>query len=87
VQSTEGGGGLGTHQVTNKADRVERSVAVAIMASLRWLKLRAQDIPADRPWRALHRHRALTWEVIQAQGERAARQLARKWLQMGKAAS
>jgi hypothetical protein len=78
--------GLGQHQVTKKADRVERSVAVAIMAYLLLLKLRAQDIPAERPWSAFHLQRALTWEVIQAQCERSAHQLARKSLQLGKAA-
>ncbi len=35
--------GLGQHQVTNKTDRVERSVAVAIRASLLLLKRRAKS--------------------------------------------
>jgi hypothetical protein len=78
--------GLGPHQVTKKPDRVERSVAVAIMAYWLLLKLRAQDVPADRPWSALRLQRGFAWEVMQAQGERSARQMARKWLQMGKAA-
>jgi hypothetical protein len=78
--------GLGPHQVTNKTDRVERAVAVALMASLRLLKLWAQDIPADRPWSAFRLQRAFAWEVVQAQCERSARQRARKWLHMGKAA-
>jgi Transposase DDE domain len=81
-----GGVGMGQHQVTQPTDRVERSVAVAIIASLLRLKLRAQDIPADRPWSAFRLQRAFAWEVVQAQCERSARQLARKWLQMGKAA-
>jgi Transposase DDE domain len=78
--------GLGQHQVTRRADRVERSVAIAIMAYLLLLKLRANDIPADRPWSAFRLQRAVAWEVVQAQSERSARQMARKWLQMGKAA-
>jgi hypothetical protein len=78
--------GLGQHQVTRKTDRVERSVAVAIMAYLLLLKLRAKDIPADRPWSALRLQRALAWEVMQGQCERSAHQIARKWLQLGKAA-
>jgi hypothetical protein len=65
---------------------VERSVAVAIMAYLLLLKLQAKDIPADRPWSAFRLQRALAWETVQAQCERSARQMARKWLQMGKAA-
>jgi hypothetical protein len=78
--------GLGQHQVTKTVDRVERSVAVAIMAYLLLLTLRAQDIPADRPWSAFTLQRAFAWEVAQAQCERSARQMARKWLQLGKAA-
>jgi Transposase DDE domain len=78
--------GLGQHQLTKQVDRVERSVAVAIMAYLLLLKLRAKDIPADRPWSAFHRQRAFAWEVMQAQWARSARQLARKWLQLGKVA-
>jgi hypothetical protein len=78
--------GLGPHQVTRQADRVERSVAIAIMAYLLRLRLRAQDIPTDRPWSAFCLQRACAWEVVQAQSERSARQMARKWLQRGKAA-
>ncbi len=78
--------GLGQHQVTKEVGRVERSVAVAIMACLLLLKLRAQDIPANRPWSAFRLQRAFAWEVMQAQCERSAHQMARKWLQLGKAA-
>jgi hypothetical protein len=78
--------GLGQHPVTNKPDRVARSVAVAIMAYLLLLKLRAKDIPADRPWSAFRLQRAFAWEMVQAQCERSARQIAQKWLQMAKAA-
>jgi Transposase DDE domain len=78
--------GLGQHQVTSQADRVERSVALAIMAYLLRLKLCAKDIPTDCPWRAFRLQRAFAWEVVQAQSERSARQMARKWLQMRKAA-
>jgi DDE family transposase len=78
--------GLGQHQVTKQVDRVERSVAVAIMAYLLLLKLRAEDIPADRPWSAFSLQRAFAWEMVQAQCERSARQIAQKWLQMAKAA-
>ena len=81
-----GGVGLGQQQVTQKVDRVEPSVAVAIMAYLLLLKLHAKAIPADRPWRAFRLQRAFAWEVIQEHGERSAHQMARKWLQLGKAA-
>jgi hypothetical protein len=78
--------GLGQYQVTTQVERVERSVAVAIMAYLLLLKLRAKNIPACRPWSAFHLQRAFAWKVMQAQCERSARQLARQWLQLGKAA-
>jgi hypothetical protein len=77
---------MGQHQVTTQADRVERSVAVAIIASRLLLKRRAQDIPADRPWSAFRWQRAFAWEVIAAPCERSTHQMARKWLQMHKAA-
>jgi hypothetical protein len=48
-----GGVGLGQPQVTNAVGRLERAVAVAIMASLLRLKLRAKDIPADATRRCL----------------------------------
>ena len=78
--------GVGQHQVTTHVDRVERSVAVAMMASLLWLKRRAKDIPADRPWSAFRQQRALASEGFQGQCKRSARHIARKWLKMGKAA-
>jgi hypothetical protein len=81
-----GGVGVGQHQVTKQTDRVERSVAVAIMADLLLLKLQAKDIPTDRPGSAFRLQQALAWEVLQAQCERSARQMAWKWFQMGKAA-
>jgi hypothetical protein len=56
------------------------------MAYLLLLKLRAKDIPADKPWSAFRLQRALSWEVMQAQCERSAHQLARKWFRLGKAA-
>jgi hypothetical protein len=78
--------GMGQHPVIKQTTRVERAVAVAIMASVLLLKLRAQDVPADRPWSACRLQRAFAWEVMQAQCECSAHQLARKWLQLGKAA-
>jgi hypothetical protein len=86
VKELKGVVGMGQQQVPKQVDRVERSVAVAIMAYLLLLKLRAKDIPADRPWSAFRLQRAFAWEMVQAQCERSAWRMARKWLQMGKAA-
>ena len=56
------------------------------MADLLLLKRHARDMPGDRSWSVFRRQRALAWEVVQGQCERSARQVARKWLHMGKAA-
>src|SRR6266545_6613993 len=72
VKALTGVVGLGQPQVTKQADRVERSVAVPIMASLLRLRRHAKDIPADRPWSAFRRQRACAWEVVQAPCERSA---------------
>jgi hypothetical protein len=61
----KGVAGLGQHQVTKQVGRVERSVAIAIMAYLLLRKLHAKDIPADRPWSALSLQRAFAWEMVQ----------------------
>jgi hypothetical protein len=86
VKELKGVVGMGHHQVTKQADRVERSVAVAIMAYRLLLRLRAKDIPADRPGSAFRLQRAFAWEVMAAQCEGSAHHMARKWLQMRKAA-
>jgi hypothetical protein len=83
VKALKGVVGMGQQQVTKPVHRVERSVAVAIMAYLLLLKLQAKDIPANRPWSAFRLQRTFAWEVTQAQCEGSARQLARKWLQLG----
>jgi hypothetical protein len=78
--------GRGQHQVTRDEGRVDRSVAISIMAYLLLLRLRAQDVPADQPWSAFALQRAFAWEVIEEQCERSAKRLARKWLQTREAA-
>jgi hypothetical protein len=78
--------GIGQHQVTKDEGRVERSIAVSIMAYLLLLRLKAQDIPADKPWSAFALQRTVAWEVIDEQCTRSAMKLARKWLQRLKAA-
>ena len=59
--------GLEQHQVTKEVERVERLVAMAIMASLLLLRLQAKHIPAARPWSAFQLQRQFTREVLQAQ--------------------
>jgi hypothetical protein len=69
--------GLGQHQVTSKADRVARSVAVAIMAYL-LLKLRAKHIRPDRLWSVFRLLAAFACEAMQGPCERSAHHIARK---------
>ena len=78
--------GMGQHQVTRDIGRVERSIAVSIMAYLLLLRLKAQEVPADRPWSACALQRTLAWEVLEEQCTRSATRLARKWLQRHTAA-
>jgi hypothetical protein len=52
IKELKGATGLGPHQVTKELQRVERSVAISIMAYLMLLKFRAHDIPKQGPWSA-----------------------------------
>jgi hypothetical protein len=63
---------LGQRQVTKQIGRVERAVAIAVMAYLLFLKLRAREIPIDWPWTAFSLQRAFACEVIQVRCERSA---------------
>jgi hypothetical protein len=78
--------GLGQHQVTKDPPRVERSVALAVMAYLTIVKFRAQDIPEQSAWSLFTLKRNFTWQLAQGQLERAAEQRLRKELGQRKAA-
>ena len=54
--------GLGHPQVTNAAARVERSVAVAGMAYLLLLRLRAKQIKPGSSWSAFTLKQELAWD-------------------------
>jgi hypothetical protein len=56
--------GLGQHQVTRDAARVERSVAVAVMAYLLLLRLRAKQIKPGSSWSAFTLKQELAWECF-----------------------
>jgi hypothetical protein len=78
--------GLGQHQVTNDPQRVERSVAMSVMAYLVIVKFRAQDIPEQGSWSLFTLKQHFTWQLAQGQLERAAEQRLRKALQEREAA-
>jgi hypothetical protein len=86
IKEMKGATGLGQHQVTKAPQRVERSVAIAIMAYLLLLKFRARDIPKQGPWSAFTLKRNFTWQIAQAQLERSVEQRLRKGLLERKAA-
>jgi hypothetical protein len=78
--------GLGQHEVTKDAARVERSVAVALMAYLLLLRSRAKQIRLGNSWSAFTLKQRFAWEVGTRQLKCAARHEARKEVQLRLAA-
>jgi hypothetical protein len=72
--------------VTKDADRVERSVAVTLMACLVLLRVRAQNIRPGQPWSAFALKHRFAWEVSLQHFKRAAQQEARREMKMRLAA-
>src|ERR1700751_278395 len=70
--------GVGQHQVTRDAARVERSVAVTLMAYLVLLRGRAKEIPPGQPWSAFALKHNFAWEVSVQQLKHAAQQAVRR---------
>jgi len=86
MKELKGATGLGQHQVTKEPQRVERSVAISIMAYLMLLRFRAPDIPERGSWSIFTLKRNFTWQIAQGQLERSVEQRLRKGLQERKAA-
>jgi hypothetical protein len=78
IKELKGVVGLGQHQVTKDAARVERSGAVALRAYLLLLRLRAKQIKPGTSWSAFTLKQQFAWEVGARQLKRVARQEARK---------
>ena len=53
IKELKGATGLGQAQVTKQTQRVERSVALSVMAYLVLIHFRQRDIPHQGPWSAL----------------------------------
>ena len=70
--------GVGQHQVTKDAARVERSVAVTLMAYLVLLRVRAKDIRPGQPWSAFALKHHFAWEVSAQHFRRCAQQQAHR---------
>jgi hypothetical protein len=78
IKELKGVVGLGQHQVTKDAARVERSVAAAVMAYLLLLRLQAKRIKPGSSWSAFTLKQELAWDWGARQLHRRARQEARK---------
>jgi hypothetical protein len=78
--------GVGQHQVTKDAARVERSVAVTLMAYLVLLQVRAKDIRPGQPWSAFALKHRFAWEVSLQHFKRAAQQQTRREVKLQLAA-
>jgi Transposase DDE domain len=66
-KALKGTTGWGQHQVTKDPQRIERSIAISIMAYLMLPKFRAQDIPKHGSWSAFTLKRNVTWQLAQAE--------------------
>jgi hypothetical protein len=86
IKELKGATGLGQHQVTKDPQRVERSVAMSVMAYPVIVKFRAHDIPEQGSWSLFTLKQNFTWQLAQGQLERAAEQRLRKALQEREAA-
>jgi hypothetical protein len=86
LKELQGVVGLGEHQVTKDAPRVERSVAVALMAYLLLLRLRAKQIKPGHSWSAFTLKQQFAWEVGARQLKRVAQQEVRKEVKLQLAA-
>jgi DDE superfamily endonuclease len=78
IKELKGVVGLGQSQVTKEAARVERSVAVAFMAYLLLLRLRAKRIKPGTSWSAFTLKQGLAWDWGARQVQRAVCQEARR---------
>jgi hypothetical protein len=70
--------GMGQHQVTKDTARVERSVAVTLMAYLVLLRMRAKNIRPGQPWSAVALKHHFAWDVSAHHFRRCAQQQARR---------
>jgi len=78
--------GVGQHQVTKDAARVERSLAVTLMAYLVLLRVRAKDIRPGLPWSAFALKHYFAWQVSAQHFRRCAQQQARREVKLRLAA-
>ena len=84
IWEMKSGLGMGQHQVTKSVERVERSIAISVLAYLMLIKLQAQDIPQEGAWSLFQLKQDFAWKAAQEQVERSARKIAKNWLRKRK---
>lgn len=86
IWELKSGLGLGQHQVTNHVKRIERSIAISVLAYLMLVKLRAQDIPKKGSWSLFQLKQNFIWQIAKEQWKRSDRKKTRNDRQKRKAA-
>lgn len=70
--------GMGKHQVTGKANRIEKSIAIAVVAYQSLIRLQKKDIPKTGSWSVFQLKQNFILKVAKEQLEHSALQMARK---------
>ena len=78
IKELKGATGLGQAQVTKQTQRVERSVALSVMAYLVLIHLRHREIPHQGPWSAFTLKRNFAWQSARQQIEHNQKRTYRK---------
>jgi hypothetical protein len=74
ITALKGGWQLGQMHVTRDADRVARSVALSVCASLVLVRLYGRDEASGQPWRLLRRTQRFHAELMREEIDRTERQ-------------
>jgi len=80
IKELKSGIGMGKHQVTKDINRVEKSIAIAVMTYLTIVKFRAGDIPSNGAWGIFTLKQNFTLEIAKNQYEHSGEQKFRKRL-------
>ena len=70
IKELTGGLHLGQRQVTSDKDRVKRSVALPVCASLRWVRLYGHEASLSGPWSLFRLKQRFMVDMANAQGAR-----------------
>ena len=79
IKELKSGIGLGQHQVSKDINRVEKSIAIAVMTYLTIVKFRANDIPISGTWGIFTLKQNFMLEIAKEQYEKSGEQKFRKY--------